>query len=331
MLLTAMAFLIVFCVALAVSMLLVPLSMWVARRLDAVDRPGGRRTGHDVTPRLGGIAIFGGFIVAAMIAQWLPVPRYDPYEIIRFVGLIAGAAFIFAGGLLDDLFDLHPVAQYITHMAAAAIAVGFLIFIQSVNNPLTGSQLSWVNAHWFTVAVSIVWLVLMINTVNFLDGLDGLAGGVSLIAGLLLFINSAFRLIPAQTSVSLLPLALVGACLGFLLYNFNPAKVFMGSSGSYFLGYALGTLSIIGGAKMATILLVMGLPLLDVAWQVVNRLSLGKNPLEGDRGHLHFRLVDMGISVRQIVLLYYLFCLFFGGVALLTASRLFKLIALIVM
>ncbi|MEM6282203.1 MAG: MraY family glycosyltransferase [Chloroflexota bacterium] len=328
---TAMAFLVVFCLSFAVSMLLVPVSMWLARLTGAVDRPGGRRMGHDVTPRLGGVAIFGGFAAAAIAAQWLPVPRFDPYEIIRFIGLMGGATFIFAAGLLDDLFDLHPVGQWVAHIGAAGIAVAFLIFIQSVNNPFTGSQFSWIGAHWFTVAVSIFWLVLMINTVNFLDGLDGLAGGVSLIAGVLLFINSAFRLIPAQTSVSLLPLALVGACLGFLVYNFNPAKVFMGSSGSYFLGYALGALSIIGGAKMATILLVMGLPLLDVAWQVVNRLSLGKNPLEGDRGHLHFRLVDMGISVRQIVLAYYTFSLFFGGVALVTNSRLFKLIALIVM
>jgi UDP-GlcNAc:undecaprenyl-phosphate GlcNAc-1-phosphate transferase len=143
-----------------------------------------------------------------------------------------------------------------------------------------------------------------------------------------LFVNSAFRLVPAQTSVSLLPLALVGACLGFLMYNFNPARVFMGSSGAYFLGYALGTLSIIGGAKMATILLVMGLPLLDVMWQVVNRMSQGRSPFHGDRGHLHFRLVDLGYNQRLIVLSYYLFCAFFGVLTLVITSRLYKAVAL---
>jgi UDP-GlcNAc:undecaprenyl-phosphate GlcNAc-1-phosphate transferase len=115
------------------------------------------------------------------------------------------------------------------------------------------------------------------------------------------------------------------------VYNFNPARVFMGSSGAYVLGYALGALSIIGGAKVATMLLVMGLPLLDVVWQVINRISQGKNPMQGDRGHLHFRLVDMGISQRWIVLAYYLFCGMFGVLTLITASRVFKLVALALM
>ncbi|MBC8098718.1 MAG: undecaprenyl/decaprenyl-phosphate alpha-N-acetylglucosaminyl 1-phosphate transferase, partial [Armatimonadetes bacterium] len=162
--------------------------------------------------------------------------------------------------------------------------------------------------------------------VNFLDGIDGLAAGVAFIASAMLFIHSAFVLQPAQTSVSLLPLALMGASLGFLLYNFYPARVFMGG-GAYLLGYLVGALSIIGGAKMATILMVLGLPLLDFAWQVLNRMRQGRNPMHGDRGHLHFRLQDMGVDQRLIVLAYYTFCASFGVLTLVTTSQSFKFLA----
>jgi UDP-GlcNAc:undecaprenyl-phosphate GlcNAc-1-phosphate transferase len=145
----------------------------------------------------------------------------------------------------------------------------------------------------------------------------------------MIFIHAAFRL--DQISVSLLPLALFGATLGFLPYNFPPARIFMGSTGALFLGYTTGVLGIIGGAKMATVLLVMGLPLLDVVWQIVRRVRAGKNPTIGDRGHVHFRLLDLGFSPRQLVVGYYVFCALFGVIALVTASRVYKLIALLVM
>ena len=325
------AFVIVFALSLSLSLLVTPVTVWLGHRLAIVDTAGGRRRGHAATSRLGGIAIFIGFMGAAIAAQFLPVPRFDPQEIIRFTGLVLGGTFIFLIGLLDDAVQFGPIPQFISQIVAAGIAVAFLIFIQMVNNPLTGERLSWAGQHWITVTVSLFWLGLMMNTVNFLDGLDGLASGVSLIAGVMLFIHSAFRLSPPQTSVSLLPLALVGASLGFLLYNFHPARVFMGSSGSYFLGYVLGVLSIIGGAKMATILLVMGLPLLDVVWLIAYRALQGKNPMHGDRAHLHFRLVDRGVSQRRIVLAYYAFCMCFGMLTLITASRLFKLFALAAM
>jgi UDP-GlcNAc:undecaprenyl-phosphate/decaprenyl-phosphate GlcNAc-1-phosphate transferase len=323
------AFVLTLVLAFVVSVVVTPLAMWWGYRLGAVDEPGGRRAHFGAVSRLGGVGIFAGFVVACVVAQALPVPRFDPNEVIRLTGLLLGVTFIFVMGLLDDLYEFGPIPQFLAQVGAAAIAIVFLIFIERVNNPLTGDPVGW--GRWFTVTVTVLWLGLMMNTVNFLDGLDGLASGVSLIAGVMLFVHSAFRLDPAQTSVSLLPLALVGASLGFLVYNFSPARVFMGSSGSYVLGYALGALSIIGGAKMATILMVMGLPLLDVGWQVVNRLAQGKNPMHGDRGHLHFRLVDMGYSQRWIVLGYYLFCSFFGVLTLVMTSRLFKLVALVVM
>ncbi len=312
--------------------LTVPLADRLGKRYGIISVFGGRRL-SDADQRgvskLGGVCLFLAFTGAVLIAQALPVPRLDPYEVIRLSGLLLGGAFIFIIGLLDDIFEFRALTLFIGQSLAAAIAITFQIFIEYVNNPLTGQQTDpW--PHLVTVALSYFWLVGMMNTVNFLDGLDGLAGGVALIAGVMLFINSAFRVDPPQVSVSLLMLALVGTSFGFLLYNFNPAQIIMGG-GAYFLGYVLGTLSIIGGAKMATILLVMGLPLMDVAWQVINRLRQGRSPFEGDRGHIHFRLLDLGFSQRQIVLTYYLFCAFFGLLTLVLESQFYKFVALAVM
>ncbi len=327
-----MIYLLVFGLALSTTLLLVPLADWLGRRFGITSKFGGRHANEADARRvskLGGIALYGGFVVAVLAAQLLPVPRLDPYEVIRLIGLLAGGTVVFIFGLLDDIFELAPLPQFLGQFLGAAIAILFQIFIEYFNNPFTGEQTS----HWsfiVTVAITLVWLVGMMNTMNWLDGADGLAGGVTLIAGATLFVNSAFRVEPAQTSVSLLHLALMGAALGFVLYNFYPARIFMGG-GATFLGYTLGALAIIGGAKMATILLVMGLPLLDSMWQVVNRLLEGRSPFTGDRGHLHFRLIDLGVSQRQIVLGYYVFCACFGVLTLITGSRLFKFVALGVM
>ncbi len=327
-----MAFFLVFALALIVTLLLIPLTDRLGKRLGITSKFGGRRITDGDTRRvskLGGIALFGGFAVAALAAQVLPVPRLDPYELIRFVGLMLGACAIFVVGLLDDINNFGSLPQFIGQSIAAGIAIAFQIFIEYFNNPITGAQTDPFPTI-VTVTLSYFWLVGMMNTMNFLDGLDGLAAGVTVIAGVMLFLNSAFRVEPAQTSVSLLHLALVGAAAGFLLVNFYPAQIFMGG-GAHLLGYLLGALSIIGGAKMATILLVMGLPLLDVGWQVINRLRRGRNPFEGDRGHLHFRLQDLGFTQREIVLGYYAFCALFGALTLITTSQFFKFVALGVM
>ncbi len=325
----SLAFLVVFAIALSTSLALVPLGDWLGRRLGVTSRPGGRRTSEGDRRRvskLGGIAVFGGFVLAACVAQTLPVQRLDPYEIIRFIGLIAGGAVIFLVGLLDDIFEFPALPQFLGQFAAAAVAILFQIFIEYVSNPFTGQQTDRF-PYLVTVSLSLFWLIFMMNTMNWLDGLDGLAGGVSFIAGAMLFLNSAYRVTPAQTSVALLPMALMGACLGFTLHNFYPARIFMGG-GAQFLGFTLGALAIIGGAKMGTILLVMSLPLIDVVWQVVSRIRSGRSPFSGDRGHLHFRLLDLGFSQRQIVLGYYAFCLACGALALLVDSELYKLLAL---
>ena len=320
------AFVIVFNLALAVSLAMVPAARYISCRFGITSEPGGRRQESLAMPKLGGLAIFAGFLAAIALAQWLPVPRFDPYEIIRLAGLIIGSIVIFALGVVDDIWGLNYFQVFLGQILAAAIAIIFQIFIEFFNNPLTGLQTDpW--SPLVTVALTMFWLILMMNTVNLLDGSDGLAAGIAVIAGVVLFLNSAFRLEPAQTSVSLLPLALAGASLGFLVHNFYPARIYMGGS-AWFLGYVLGTLSIIGGAKMATILLVMGLPLMDLGWQIVNRLRHGYNPFHGDRGHLHFRLLDAGLlSPRQIALGYYVICALFGLLTLVTTSQMFKFIA----
>lgn len=326
------AFLIVFCLSFGITFLAVPLMIRLGKQYGIVSKAGGRRLNEGdmrQVSKLGGAAIFLGFTAGVIAAQYLNVPRFDPNEVVRITGLLLGGGVIFLVGMLDDIYEFNPVQLGVGQIIAAGIAVGFQIFIETFNNPFTGEQTGdW--AYIVTVTLSMFWMGLMMNTVNFMDGLDGLVGGIAFIAGAMLFINSAFVLNPAQTSVSLLPLALMGASLAFLLYNFYPARVFMGG-GAMYLGFLLASLSIIGGAKMATILLVMGLPLMDLAWQVANRLRQGRNPMHGDRGHIHLRLLDMGFSQRQIVSGYYVFCSLFGMLTLITASQLFKFIAFGVM
>ena len=320
------AFIIVFNTALATALLIVPLARHLSVRFGVTSVPGGRRQEHVAMPKLGGLVLFGGFTVAVVLAQFIPIERGDPYEVFRLAGLILGSAVIFLLGVVDDIFGLNWFQIFLSQIFTSAIAIVFQIFIAFFNNPFTGEQ----TAEWapiVTVALTLFWLVLMMNTVNLLDGSDGLAGGIALIAAVVLFLNSAVRQSPPQTSISLLPLALAGALLGFLIHNFYPARLYMGGS-AWFLGYALGTLSIIGGAKMATILLVMGLPLMDLGWQILNRARHGNNPFSGDRGHLHFRLLDYGIfTPRQMALVYYSICAFFGFLTLVTTSQMFKFIA----
>lgn len=324
------AFALVFGLSLLVSALLSPLAQRLGERLSMADRPGGRRQHLGVVSRLGGVAMYGGFTVAVVATlvlppAWFP-PRLDSGEPTRLAGLLVGTTAIFLFGLLDDRRQFSSRPQYVAQLLSALIAVAFIIFIERVNNPFGDGQIvfPW-PVVWF---LTIFWFMGMMNTVNWLDGLDGLAGGVSAIVAAFLALHMIRE---GQHSVALLPVALLGATLGFLPYNFNPARVFMGSNGSYFLGWAVAALGIIAGAKMATVLLAMGLPILDVAWLIYSRWRSGKGLSREGRDHLHHRLLDIGLSQRQIVLGYYAFCAVFGGLALGLESRLYKLIALAVL
>jgi UDP-GlcNAc:undecaprenyl-phosphate GlcNAc-1-phosphate transferase len=318
-------FVVVSGVGLAVALIVTPLLAAWGRKRGIVDRPDQRRWHKGEIPRTGGIAVFVAFMVAALLAQWLPVPRQDPKELVRFLGIALGATFLLVVGFIDDRFELRPAPQYLAQAIAGLIAVLFLVFIERVMNPFTDELTIF--PYWFTVTFTLVWIMGMINTINFLDGLDGLAVGVGAIVSAILALH---MLREGQHSVALLPLALLGATLGFLPFNFSPAKVFLGS-GSLILGYLIATLGIAAGAKLALLLLVLGIPIIDVAWLMISRLRAGQSIGQADRRHLHYRLLELGLSQRQVVLLYYAYCVVLGGAALLINSRLLKLMTLVVL
>ncbi len=317
-----MIFVLVFVTALVLAYALTPVAARIAVRIGAVDRPGPRRVHESPTPRLGGLPLFLSF--SAAIGVSLLYPRDDPNELARLIGLLAGAALVFAIGALDDVRELGALPQLAVQLIAAGLAVASGVLIIQVPNPFGGSIPL---PTWFAILFTLFWLMGMMNTVNWLDGIDGLAAGVVGIAGIILFAH-AFRL--EQYSIALLALALVGSVLGFLRFNLWPAKIFMGSTGAPVLGFALGVLSIIGAARVAFALLVLGIPILDVAWRILSRVRAGRSPFCADRGHLHHRLLDMGLPPRVIVLLYYAFTAVTGILALVLPLPLYKLIALII-
>ena len=324
-------FVAVFAMALLLAVLLTPLAGRLGHRWGLVDRPGGRRKHQGDIPRTGGVSMVAAFTISILVAllvlrRWLP-PSTDPKETTRLLGLLLGSGFAFVMGLVDDKHELSWRGQILVQLGSAAIAIVTLIFIERVNNPFTDQQI--VFSDLVVWALTAFWFLGAMNTVNWLDGLDGLAAGVTAILSAVLVIHMLFRAEPPQLSVAILPLALLGATLGFLPWNFSPARIFMGSNGSYFLGFAVAALGIIGGARMATVLMVLGLPIVDVAWLIWRRKRRGLSPGEGGRDHLHFRLSDLGFGQRQIVLGYYAFCSAFGLLALSIGPRIFKLLALI--
>lgn len=337
-----MIYLLTFAFALTVTLILTPLAGRLGHRLGLVDHPGGRRRHRGVIPRTGGLALYGAFVLTALFTlglEWLPqawteawLPaRNDPNEMRRLVALLAGATVCAAGGLLDDRFRFPSLPQYAIQAAAALIAIAGLIFIKHVNNPFAEGLFFGEGGFpwWIVWPLTLFWFLGMMNTVNFLDGLSGLVAGVTGILCGVLALHMLFAAEPPQQSVAILPVALLGVTVGFLFFNFSPARIFMGSSGSYFLGFAVAALGIIGGARLATVMLVMGLPALDVAWLIYWRWRRGIPLGQGGRDHLHFRLLDLGLSERAIVLGYWGFAALFGLSTLFLDSRLHKLIALL--
>jgi len=333
----------IFLTALVLTVIFTPISARLGHRLGLVDRPGARRKHTGIVPRTGGLAIAAAFTVTLLAllvlmsgalpdltASWLP-PQNDPKEGRRFLALLVGGAFCAFFGFLDDRYEFSSLPQYAIQTAAALIAITGLIFIKHVNNPFTSGFLFGPEGFpwWLVGPLTIFWFVGMMNTVNFLDGLNGLVAGVTVIFCAILAIHMIFVIQPPQLSVAVLPVALLGVGLGFLFFNFGPARVFMGSSGSYFLGFVLAALGIIGGARLATVLLILGLPILDVAWLIYSRLRRGVPPSQGGRDHLHLRLHDNGLAERTIVVAYWAFCALFGGLTLLLDDRIYKLVALI--
>ena len=266
------------------------------------------------------------------MAAWLP-PRNDPNEMRRLVALLAGSLFCVIFGFLDDRYQWPSGPQYLAQFVAALDRRHGLIFIKHINNPFGDGfifgpdGLPW----WLTWPLTVFWFMGMMNTINWLDGLSGLVAGVTAILCLVLAIHMVYFAEPPQLSVAILPVALLGAALGFLPLNFIRTRIFMGSSGSYFLGFAIAALGIIGGARLATVVFVLVLPILDVAWLIWDRWRRGVAPGQGGRDHLHFRLLDRGLRERTIVYGYWAFCAAFGALTLLVDQRVTKLLALAVL
>jgi UDP-GlcNAc:undecaprenyl-phosphate GlcNAc-1-phosphate transferase len=305
------------------ALLVTPLGSRLGQRWHIVALPDGRRRHGGAISKLGGLGIAAGFFGALLFSRLNAIPTADPNENRRLWGLIIGAIVMFIVGLLDDRYDLPPWAQYGGYALAAAIAIGALIILERFNNPLTNNLV--VLPALLYIPLTLFWMTGMIVTVNWMDGLDGLVAGVAAILAVVLSIHM-FR--SEQYSVIPQALALFGAALGFLVYNIAPARVFMGSNGAFMVGYLLGALGLIAGGRVATVLLVMGIPIVDVAWTILDRWRHGASPFRGDRRHLHFRLRDAGYSTRVIVFGYWVFCAIAGTLGLTLVSRLYKLIAL---
>ncbi len=336
------SFIAVFLVSFFSSLFLTPIAQKVSLHWGVVAKPGGRRRHLGIIPRLGGLPIFVAFMIGVGMTYCLIPPESGSNDARRLSGVLLGGLVMLAGGLLDDWRDLPPAVQFLFQIIGASVAMSQIIFIELFTNPFNSDWL-WTSTPlnmlfrvegflvwvWRPLALlfTLFWVLSMVNTINMLDGLDGLAAGIGTI-GAFLFAWHSYRL--GQTTVALFPLALAGSLLGFLRYNFSPAKIFLGSAGAYFLGYNMATLSILSPAKLSTALLVLAVPILDVAWQIFDRMRRGHHPFQGDRGHLHFRLSDGGLPTRRIVLGYYSVALTFGLVAIF-ANGLMKIIMLLVL
>lgn len=306
-----------FIVSFAFTFATTPLVRRFAFKIGAIDIPKDNRRMHKKpTPRIGGLAIIFGFTVATLcFAQ----PSRQLY------GTLAGAAIIAVMGVIDDCKNLPAKLKFVIQIIAALVVVfAGDIKIDVFTNPnFLSDNPYWVLPEWLSVTLTVIWIVFITNAVNFIDGLDGLAAGVSAIMSIsLVFISIRVGEYP----IAILGIALMGSCFGFLPFNFNPAKIFMGDTGSTFLGFMLATLSIQGVFKsyavisFAVPLLILGLPLFDALFAMIRRILRGQSPMTADRGHLHHRLVDMGFSQKQTVFILYAISGVLGITAVLLAE-----------
>ncbi len=321
------------CATLAVSFLVAlittPIVKELAYKMGAVDDPKkdkdpGRRMHSRPIPRMGGLAIFLGFMVSVLLFARLEAP-------VR--GLMLGAVIIVILGIFDDIYDLKAVFKFGVQIIAALVAVLAGNEVLTLSNPNIFSSNPYWDLGWLAIPFSVLWIVATTNAVNLIDGLDGLACGVSSISSMTLLV---IALIVGEQQTPILVAALVGGCLGFLPYNLNPAKIFMGDTGSTFLGFALGVISIQGLFKLYTIIsfvvpfLMLGLPIFDTAFAFVRRIAHGQSPMHPDRSHVHHRLIDMGYTQKQAVAILYVLSAILGlsAVVLTTSGPLRAMLAL---
>lgn len=329
-----MIYLAYFGLALIIALIATPWVRRLAVWLKCIDLPRPPRNLHSKPiPKLGGLALFIAFVGALLVYLKFGAPDFHVIPLKFFMAIIGGAAVLMVGGYLDDRYDLSPKILWIFPALAALIVVwaGIGVGITFISNPF-GAPFSLAFRILSIPASAIFvwfWMVGMMFTTKFLDGIDGLTAGISCIASFALFLLSLGPTVN-QPMTATLSIMFCGALLGYLVYSFHPATIFFGEGGSTLTGFILGALSIILGGKIATALLVMGIPILDVAWVIAQRLLSRKSPFIGDRLHLHFRLLDLGFSQRQTVLILYAISALFGLAAVYLQSF-GKLVALLIL
>ncbi len=284
----------------------------LAHKLGAIDIPQDNRRMHkQPIPRLGGLAIYLGFVITALVFLDL-----SPL----LITILLGGSGIVLLGMLDDIFRLRASLKFLVQIGVAFIAVWQGITIEQIT--LFGKT---INFGGFSILITVLWIVGLTNAINLIDGLDGLSCGVSTISAFSLLLVAI--LMGQNPDSTLMTAILAGACLGFLPFNMNPAKIFMGDTGALFLGYSLSVISVGGVLKLHTVvsviipLLIFALPIFDTAFAILRRVVHGKSPFEPDRGHLHHRLIDMGLNQKQTVAVLYATCAILGLSAVLFTSE----------
>ena len=296
--------------ALVVSFLMTPVVKTFAYKVGAVDVPKDARRMHKVPiPRLGGLAIVIGYMVSVLILGGVRGGNGQMQSI------LLGSVIIVVLGVVDDIMALPAMLKFVVQIAAALIPALNGVVIQAFSNPnIFSDSLYWVLGP-LSVPFTVLWIVAITNAVNLIDGLDGLANGVSAISATTMLV---IALLASEAQVAIVMAALVGACVGFMPYNLNPAKMFMGDTGATFLGYILATMSIQGLFKFYAVIsfavpfLILGLPIFDTTFAFIRRLAHGQSPMHADRGHIHHRLIDMGLNQKQAVATLYVISAMLG-------------------
>lgn len=322
-------------VGLLASLLITPLVIKISYYFNILDRPDSadRKIHKKPIPLLGGWAIFLSIFISVLIFKLFNLADFSGVGDNFILAVFIGGLLIMIGGTLDDKYNLKPWQQIIWPLLAAIIVLFVGIKIAYITNPIGGptNAIVYLTPIWGTV-VSFIWLMGLMYTTKLLDGLDGLVTGITSVAAFMIFILS-LNWDVYMSATSVWALAVFGASIGFLVFNFYPAKIFLGEGGSIFMGFMLGVLSIISGSKIATTLLVIGIPALDVLIVIIRRILRGESPFShADRKHLHFQLLDIGFGQREAVLLLYLVAITFGLLGILSNSlgKLFSLAAMVV-
>lgn len=303
-------------VAFIIAFASTPLVKRFAEKIGAMDVPGDARRVHDhPIPRMGGLAIFLGFVISVILFANITK---------QVQGILIGCVIIIATGAVDDIVSLNAWVKLILQLAAAIIAVAHGVVIEVVMNPNVFSETQHLVLGVLAIPVTVLWIAGITNSVNLIDGLDGLACGVSVISSLTMLVTA---LLVSESNVAVILAALAGASIGFIPYNINPAKIFMGDTGALLLGYVLATMSVVGLFKFYAIvtfavpLLALAVPLLDTVFAFCRRILRGQSPMHPDRGHFHHRLIDMGLSQKQAVAVLYSVSAVLGLIAVVLTTR----------